>query len=255
MKVALLDTEQGSASVADLIAAGKVDRYDCGTFEKFENVYWALRQGRIKADVVVVDTVDSLVDGFVRDCTFDPKDIDPAAGKTVWVQRNKMRQNQDIWNRVNYGCTYLLSGIRELPLPSIFLIHEKERIDPTAEGLTSGPDAEKRNMPALPPKIYLNVAAGSDVMLRMFRTTAPIYRNGVTYPKDTRLIQIENTADAVTGVRLTPEQDEALPDYIVLPDRVCGLQLLAQALGGLPRKLTVYSFPKVGKTVFGCTLP
>jgi hypothetical protein len=251
-KVILLDTESGADSVANLIASERVVRYDCSSFEAFEKAYWALVYGQIKGDLVVVDTVSSIVNRFVLDMTLDPKDLNPQLGKTIWNLRDKMRQNQDIWNRVNYGMTYVLSGLRNLPMPTIFLIHERERDDPT---LMEEGDAGKRNMPALPPKILLNVMAGSDVVLRMFRTPRPAAMNGSVYPANTRFIQIENTADAVTGVRLTPEQDAKLPKSIAVPDGACGLALLAQAMGGLPRKMTVYSFPKVGKTVFGCTLP
>ena len=55
MNVCLLDTENGSGSVADLIDGGKVTRYDASTFEKAEQIYWALQFGQIKADVIVVD--------------------------------------------------------------------------------------------------------------------------------------------------------------------------------------------------------
>jgi hypothetical protein len=251
-KVILLDCEAGSDSVADRIADGRVVRYPTDTFEAFEKTYWALQYGQIKGDLVVVDTVSSIVNRFVLDTTLDPKDLKPNEGKTIWSLRDKMRQNQDIWNRVNYGMTYVLTGLRNLPIPTIFLIHERERDDPT---LMEEGDAGKRNMPALPPKILLNVMAGSDVVLRMYRTPKMQFIDGVTYPANMRMLQIENTADAVTGVRVTPEQDAKLPKFIALPDKACGLALLAQAMGGLPRKMTVYSFPKVGKTVFGCTLP
>ena len=169
-KVILLDTEAGSDSVANLIESGQVTRYDCSSFELFEKTYWALNYGQIKGDLVVVDTVSSIVNRFVLDTTLDPKDLNPQAGKTIWSLRDKMRQNQDIWNRVNYGMTYVLTGLRNLPIPTIFLIHERERDDPT---LMEEGDAGKRNMPALPPKILLNVMAGSDVVLRMFRTPRP----------------------------------------------------------------------------------
>ena len=248
MRVILLDTEAGSSSVADLIAAGKVERFDCSTFERFEQCAWALQFGQIKGDLVVVDTVSSVTDRFVRDVTIDPGDLNPQAGKTYWSLRNKMRQSQDVWNRVNPAMTAILTLIRELPIPSIFTVHERERDDFTQ---IENEEEPRRNMPALPRRILLNVMGGSDMVVRLYKTVTPTYWEGQTYPANTRVLQIENTADAVTGVRLTPEQDAKLPRRIYDPT----LAKLAAALGGLPRKLAVYSFPKVGKTVFGCTLP
>jgi hypothetical protein len=246
-KVIHMDSERGAGSIKDLIAAGRVDSYDCSTFEKAENVYWAIVHGRIKGDLVVMDTVSTLVDRHVRDSTLDPDLVKPASGKTWWSQRKLMRTSQDVWGIVNFGVLNLLTGIRELPIPSIFLVHETERDDPTADGEVT------RHLPGLPPKILKTVMAISDLSLRLYKTpigfTDP--KTGKPHPANTRMLQIENTASAYTGVRLTPEADAALPDYIVEPT----LEKLAIAIGSLPKALTVYGFPKVGKTVFGCTLP
>jgi hypothetical protein len=251
-KVVLLDTELGSDSVADLIAAGKVERYPCETFEKFEQAAWALFYGKIKGDLVVVDTVSTIVDRLTNDIAIDPGDIKPLEGKTYWTMRKKMRINQDMWNQINPMMTNILTIIRQLPIPTIFLVHEKERIDPTSE---EEGDNAMREMPALPRKILMNVMAGSDMVFRMFRVVRPTYLDGKTIPANTRVIQIANTSDAATGVRVTPEQYVKLPNYIILPDNQCGLALLAQTMNGLPRKMTVYGYPKIGKSVFGCTLP
>lgn len=243
MHVALLDTEEGRDSVRDLIDAGKVTVYDCSSFEKIEKVYWAFVNKQISADLIVWDTLSSSVDQFVSDVTIDPEDL---RGKTIWSVRNKMRQNQDIWNRVNYGIKFLITGFRELPIPTIFNVHEREREDFTAEA-----DDVERNMPALTPKILAHTMARSDLVLRLYRSPIAFTHDGKQYDKDTRMLQIANTADAYTGVRVTPTLDASLPPVIVDPT----LAKLAATLGYLPKKITVYSFPKVGKTVFACTLP
>lgn len=254
-RVILLDTEDGANSVADLIREGKVIRYDCRTFENLEKVYWALQMGQIKGDLVVLDTADTVVQRFVMDCTMDPKDINPLVGKTIWAQRDRTRQNQDIWNRVNYGARYVFTGIRELPMPTMFLIHAVDRSDPMAEGNDPNADAKTgevfRVMPALPPKILLNVLGGSDMIFRMFKTPTITQWEGKNYPVNTRVMQLENTPDAFTGERLTPLESAALPRYIYEPT----IAKLVAAIGYMPKKSTVYSYPKVGKTVFGCTLP
>lgn len=246
-RVIHFDSEGGRGSIVNLISQGRVESYDCSTFEKAENVYWSIVAGRIKGDLVVMDTISTLVDRHVRDSTLDPDLVKPASGKTWWSQRKLMRTSQDVWGIVNFGILNLVTGIRNLPIPSIILVHETERDDPTAEGELV------RHLPGLPPKILKSVMALSDLSLRLYKNpiafTDP--KTGKLHPPNTRMLQIENTASAYTGVRLTPEADAALPDYIVDPT----LEKLAMAIGSLPKALTVYGFPKVGKTVFGCTLP
>jgi len=244
--VALLDTENGKDSVADLITSGQVVRYDCSTWEKFEAVAWAFYYKQLTADLLVVDTLSSIVSQYVNDCTIEPSDINPQAGKTLWSLRKKMRTNQDIWNIVNYGVLYMITMIRQLPIPSIFNTHEREREDPTAD--VEGVD---RHMPSLTPKILTHLMARSDLVLRLYRSPTAISFAGVSYPANTRVLQLVNTSSAYTGLRVTPAIDSNLPDYIVEPT----LAKLASAVGYLPHGMTVYGFPKVGKTVFSCTLP
>ena len=159
--------------------------------------------------------------------------------------RGKMRQSQDTWNLVNYGMGAFIAGIRNLPQPSIFNVHETERDDPTADVETD------RHMPALTPRILKQVLAFSDLVMRIYRTVGPVTINGVQHPANTRVLQLENTGSAYTGVRLTPNTSAALPTYIAEPT----LLKLAQAIGHLPKAMTVYGFPKTGKTVFSCTMP
>jgi hypothetical protein len=245
MIVAHIDTEGGRGSIADLIESGKVVSYDGSTYEKAEQIYWALYYGRIKCDVVVLDTLTTLVDRYVRDVTLDPENIRPDQGQTWWSQRKKMRTNQDVWNIVNFGIGQLMSGVRNLPQPSIFLAHETERDDPTAEVEVD------RHMPALTPKILKMVMAYSDLVMRIYKSPTPFALAGANWPANTRVLQLENTANAYTGVRLTPTVTGTLPQYI--PDPT--LAKLATAIGFLPKAMTVYGFPKVGKTVLACTMP
>lgn len=249
IKVCLVNTENGAGSVADLVQAGKVDVYDGSSYKKAEEIYWALFYGRIKADVVVLDTAGTLVDDYVREQTLNHVKITGAPGQT-WhdaLANKKNRTNQDIWNVVNFGVTQLFSAFRSLPMPTIFNVHETERDDPTAE---AGVEVE-RHMPALTPKILKSVMAYSDIVMRLYRQPIPFALGGISYGPNTRILQLENTANAYTGVRLTPATNAALPQYIPEPT----LAKLAAAIGYLPKAMTVYGFPKVGKTVFSCTMP
>jgi hypothetical protein len=244
MIVAHLDTENGRGSIQDLITEGKVVSYDASTYEKAEQVFWAIYNKQIKADVIVLDTITTLADNYVAAVTLDPENQKFEQGTTWWSQRKKMRQNQDIWNIVNFGMGQIMQGIRNLQQPSIFLAHETERDDPTADGEV------ERHMPSLTPKILKRVMAYSDIVCRIYKTATPFVDGGVQYPVNTRVLQLENTANAYTGVRLTPAQTAATPSYIADPT----LAKLAGAIGGLPHALTIYGFPKTGKTVLACTL-
>jgi hypothetical protein len=242
-----MDTSNGRGSIADLIQAGRVSSYDCSTFEKAELLYWALVYKKIPCDYLVVDELSTLVTNYVQACTIDPDQIKPEAGKTLWSMRSKMRTNQDVWNIVNYGMRFLITGIRQLPFPSMFCVHEVERDDPTAE---SNVELE-RSMPSLPPKILVHTMALSDLVMRLYKAPIPFAMNGQQYAANTRVLQLVNTANAYTGVRLIPDVDANLVQYIPEPT----LAKLATAIGHLPKAMTVYGFPKVGKTVFANTLP
>lgn len=247
--VALGDTENGSGSVADLITAGKVNRYDCSTYEKAEQLYWALYYGTVKADVFVWDTLGTCVDNYVREVTFGKMQITGQPGHT-WhaaLANSKTRTNQDLWTVVNYAFGQLITAYRNLPIPTIFNVHETERDDPTAEAMVEA----DRHMPALTPKILKAVMAYSDLVMRIYRTPLPMTIDGKAYAPNTRVLQLENTANAYTGVRLTPTNNATLPQYIAEPS----LLKLYQAIGHLPKAMTVYGFPKTGKTVFSCTMP
>lgn len=247
MLVCHINTEGGAGSIADLVEAGKVITYDGSTYEKAEQIYWALFYGRIKADVAVLDTVGTLVDSYVREQTLQKMTITGAPGATWYdaLKSNKTRTNQDIWNTVNFAFGQLLTGYRNLPMPTIFTVHETERDDPTAEGEV------ERHMPALTPKILKSVMAYSDLVMRLYKTPYPTTIGGVQYPANTRILQLENTANAYTGVRLVPSVNAALPQFIPEPT----LAKLAAAIGYLPKAMTIYGFPKVGKTVLACTMP
>jgi hypothetical protein len=248
MIVGLGDAEKGRGSVADLIEVGKVVPYDCSTYQKAEEVYWALYYGRIKCDVFVFDTLGSMIDDYIREVTLAKIKVTGAPGST-WhdaYSSSKTRTNQDLWNVINPAVTQLISAYRNLPIPTIFNIHETERDDPTAEH-----DDTQRHMPALTPKILRTVLAYSDLIMRLYRAPATFNLDGRAYPANTRVLQIETTANAYTGVRLTPSVNAALPQYIAEPT----LAKLAAAIGHLPQAMTVYGFPKTGKTVFSCTMP
>src|SRR5579863_7274615 len=131
--VCLMDADEGAGSVADLIEAGKVVRYDCSTFEKAEQVYWALYFGRIKADLVAVDSLSTLLTNTIQAVMLDSIKIQPNSGKTIWSMRGQLsRTNWDLWSTINFNMLWLIGAIRGLPIPSIIAAHEVERTDPTA---------------------------------------------------------------------------------------------------------------------------
>jgi hypothetical protein len=248
-----LDVDGGAGSIIDLVRAGRVVSYDANTFEKAEKIYWALANGSIKADLVVVDALSTLLTATIQAITLDEiGKINPGAGQTVWSMRKKSRTHQDMWNVINFNMQWLITVIRNLPIPSIFTVHEAERTDPTAQ---EGSVNEERNMPKLTPKVLLHLMALSDLVMRIYKAPLPTTINGQTYVPDVPILQLDNTASAYTGLRLTPDAMDTTPPYIALPKGTCGLGLLHQALGHLPKAMTVYGFPKVGKTVFSTTLP
>lgn len=244
--VALFDVDEGSASVQNLIDAGRVVRYDCSSFEKCEQVYWGFYYGHYKADLIVLDSLSQQVTTLLQAMAFPEKSL--SAGKTIWSLGQKI-DTRKIYQEATFYERTLVTRVRDLPIPSIFTVHEVEREDPLAEG-----QVEKR-LPSLPPKIMEHVLAKSDVVMRLNRSGFPQQYAGKVYPAGTLWLQLKAGANVYTGLRLTPEANAALEPMIPIQQGECGLLKLAQALGRLPKSMTVYGLPKVGKTVFSCTLP
>ena len=254
--VCLMDCDEGAGSVSNLIESGRVLRYDCSSFEKAEQVYWGLYFGKIKCDLVVLDSISTLLTNTIQAVTLDSIKINPGSGKTVWSMREKIRTNRDLWNIVNFNVIWLITMLRGLPIPSIINAHEVERTDPMAEETDPGRDPKTgevtRHMPKLTPKVLLQLMAISDLVLRLYQSPLAFTDyTGQSWKKDTRVLELEGGSDNYTGIRLTPDATAALPPYV--PDPT--LEKLFRTIGHLPKSLTVYGFPKVGKTVFACTLP
>jgi hypothetical protein len=250
VKVLHVDTEEGTDSIQDLIDAGQVVSVDGSTCEKFEQAYWDVRYGKIPGigpnDLVVVDTLSTIAAEVIRQCSIDFRRVNPVAGKSIWAMSESAKVN---WDRAYTFLKTMVVSYRMLPNPTIFLVHETLRLDPTSENVEKDPKEDKRHLMALTPKITELVMGLSDLTLRIYKSPHPFTENGAKYPWGTRVLQFENTPDSYTGQRLVVGQE--VPSTIAEPT----LEKVARAIGRLPRKITIYGYPKTGKTVLACTLP
>jgi hypothetical protein len=246
--VALWDVDEGSGSVQNLIDSGRVVRYDCSSYEKCEKVYWGFFYKQYQADLIVLDSMSQQVTTLLQEIAIPSSTLNPSAGKTIW-NLSKNLDTRKIYQDATFKERALITRVRDLPIPSIFTVHEVEREDPLEEG-----EVERR-LPALPPKIMEHVLAKSDIIMRLHRSVVPSQYGGKVYPANTLWLQLKSGANVYTGLRLTPDATAALEPTIPILPGECGLLKLAHALGKLPKSMTVYGLPKVGKTVFSCTLP
>lgn len=239
MRVALIETERGEASVQHLIDKGLVTVYPCSTFKEVEQTYWSIKRGDIKCDMVVIDTITTLA-------TTTRQDVTLAESADLWADRERVASQMRDWGKMSDLINRLMRLYRNLPQHSIFICHEGEREDLQSESKKKGPD--------LNPAIYKDIIAFSDVIARVNLAGIefpkdPKNPDGEKWPIGTRVLRLKPSDEATAGARVP----EGVNLPAIIPDPTLGK--IVEAFGGrLPRAITLYGVPKVGKTRLSCSV-
>jgi len=244
-KILLIDTERGAGGFKSLAHVTILDASPDTkqtAVEKVEAVLWALLDHPEKLQgysLLVLDTISSLSTLVRHDLMGDGK-------LGIWQNRGVYRAD----TRSEYRATAdmvsrMLQHFRRLPIATVFVAHEEERLDP-AGVLKRGP--------ALSPALLKDVVGWSHVLAHLGQTThAVTLPNGREIPAGTRRLRVEPDnrymAKARRRVDLPP-----LPPVILEPT----LRDLREILDGTGEPYpwaTLYGPPGVGKTslVVGAT--
>ena len=231
----IADCEEGTASIANLVTSGEVQRHDCKQFSDVQEAFWKVKRGEVAGvDLFAWDTVTTMATTTRHDIVVAPDDLGQSS---LWDNRGKLTAAQRDWGSASDLINRLARMIRALPMPTIFVCHEGEREDPQTGIKKFGPDLNQA--------ILRDVIAFSDAMLRLsIAPEAFKAPDGQDYPAGTRVLRLASNGNAMAKVRV-PE-DVTIPPIIADPD----FAKLVAALGFVPKKLTIYGPSGAGKTRF-----
>jgi hypothetical protein len=238
----LLDTEDGWLPVKAGIDAGTIVHRTINTYSKLEKALDELQRGKLDPmpDIIVIDTLSTF---FTETRRALPYGRTPGISNDRWTNRTKLLSTQQDWGASADLTIDCLAEYRYLPMPTIFLAHEKLSTDSTT--------GEKRIGPALSPMLLEDVRNKSDAIWRMRVIDQPKSVEGVKYDKGTRFLRIQTSEDLFTKIRVDPRMSASLPDEIVRPTLRRVRDVVTE---WFPKRLTVFGPSGAGKTVFGCSL-
>ena len=231
--ILLLDTESGSLSVDHYVRSGDVDVRRCEKFKDVESAFWEVQRGRIKPDLIAVDTLTTLATTTRHDIIVDPEQMGDAS---LWQHRGKLTAAQRDWGNMSDLINRLMRMIRSLPVPTVFICHEGEREDPQYGINKLGPD--------LNASILRDVIAFSDALVRLSYSADAFKVGEKDYAPGTRVLRLASNATAMAKVRV-PEDVPQPPSIVPDPTWTS----FVAALGGvMPQKTTIYGSSGSGKT-------
>jgi hypothetical protein len=245
MRICHIDADiRGSATISHLVRQGLVQTFPCPTFKDAEGVMWGLNRGQIKADMVVLDTLTALAGVARQDIVMEPSQTKQFP---IWDNRERLvAQKQDYYKTADV-INRLLRPLRELPIPSIFVCHER-----STRGMESRQDplsGSDKFIPNLQREINDNLFAFADAIVRLYPTTYPFEYMGQPVPAGTRILVLSATGDSAAGVRVPADKPPA-PPIMVIPDNdPYSFPRFVEAVGGsIPHNTVIYGPPKIGKT-------
>lgn len=237
MKLIHLDADRtGVNSIMHLVQSGWVETFSTPTLGDVARRIGQIKAGQIRGDAVVLDTITRMTADAREDIVVDPAKVDISR---LWELRHSLKSSRDDYYSTMALVNRVIRGLGDLPIPTVYLAHERIRTDPL-----SGRD---KFVPDLQEAINATLFTSADLIVRM--TTAPVDFDYMGYkvPQGTRMVITDATGDSSAGGRALPTHP--LPPYLI------GWQPftptfgdLVSALGYFPHTTVIYGKPKLGKT-------
>jgi len=233
LKTLLIDLEKGDNSIRSRIESGVVIHAKVSDLEGVESEFWKLHRGEYpEVGRVVLDSISELASITVGNLAIDPQEV---FGSSIWAQRSKYVADKREWGIMSTMVLRIARYFRELTIPSIFICAEDLRAVPAE--------------PALNPALIGSVYAMSDCLWRLFRLqTETKLPDGQVCPADGRVLGLDETGGYLAGSRF-PDNVKPIK-WLINPT----ISMIEKAFGGaLPKKITLYGKPKIGKTQLSCS--
>src|SRR5580698_2443912 len=232
----LLDCDlHGHASIADEVASGRVEVFECPTAKDFQNAVQTLIYERNVGpdDTVVVDPITTLLDTIRMNAKLgsDPKTDYFERGKVKFLEGDKQFLN--VYNFAQSVVAQPIHNIRGRKAHVIVTAHEAERYNAQFGTKMREPDVN----PA-----YIGVLKGrADQVLRLkaVREDVPGPDGTVAVPKDTRVLYLRSGEDFECKYNVPRSRSESIPKYLLNPT----MPGLIDTLGVRPEFLLLYGHP------------
>jgi hypothetical protein len=258
VKVIHLDCDrEGKASIESLVQAGYIDSYQTPDHKSVEGVLLAVKSKRIVGDLVVIDTINGLIQTINQGILYSGNE------GGIWDKRKQLQSNWDTYRNTQNLTNYLnMIGVNlgMMGIPVIWIAHERNTkefenvTDPLAGGL-----GDDKYTASLQKGIneFLNAFCGA--IIRLTYSTVPFQYEGVAHPRGTRMLVLSPSRDSSVGTRVdgewlvpnTTQPKPPLPPFIPVAERdPYAFYRFVQAFGRVPASTLLYGPPKVGKTTF-----
>jgi hypothetical protein len=239
----LLDCDMhGTDSIADELATGQVEVFECVTFKDFQNAVQTLLYDRNVGpdDTVVIDPLTTLLDTARMNAKLgtDPKTDYFEKGKSKFMEGDKQYLN--VYNFAQSVAAQPINNLRARKANIIVIAHEKERFNDQFGMKMREPDVN-------PAYIGTLKARGSEVFrLKAVREDILGPDGAVAVPRDTRVLYLRSGEDFECKFNVARSRSESIPKYLLNPT----MPKLIETLGKRPVFLVLYGHPGAGKTTF-----
>lgn len=234
-KIALIDTEEGFASVANLIDEGKVELFPANSFEKADAAVAKIFKDADKYSRVVLDPVTTMATTLNNTLTLKGSNV--VGG--IWEKRNSLRIAQDQWGQMSTMVILLTRTLYELPCQVVLTCHEGTRENPF--------DGIEMHAPDLNRMILKDLYGYCDAIVRLGKMPQKGVIDGKDVPAGTRVLRLQDSPQYMAKGRDTLPYSR--PELLANPSMSSFLSVCKPS----PRKIVVYGPPGVGKTVFACS--
>jgi hypothetical protein len=226
LQTLLLDTEQGSITVRDLVKTewstvdGKrtsIERNPKGhvtiehtpDLKTLEDAYWRIKRGQYDPmpQVVVIDTLTALAGTHRHNVIFKRTGITLSETNRVVDKMMQLGSSQADWGTASDNLIMILRQFRGLPIVTIFNCHERLREDESN-------NKEKKLGPALNAMLLSDVLDFTDAGFRLSTIDTKTSVEGKFFEKGTRFLRMTQSENHFTKIRVAPGQPipELLPD-------------------------------------------
>lgn len=251
MTTLLIDTEEGSGSVADEIEAGLVTPLVLKSYNEVEAKVFELLRGKREElpGRLGLDSISNLAYRCQEDIrSFGADMANPGA---VWAQvakKDGLDMSQPEWGKMSSAMIRLLWHMEALGIPVLFTAGEQLRDDGPQQSMIIGPD--------LNPMLRNQVIRYMDCVGRLGTLPGPAKLKDLDgqakeYPAGTRVLRLAQNADyrAKCRVRTSRWQSGKFTETLANPT----LERLQKNLGHMPHKTLIYGDAGVGKTTLICS--
>lgn len=236
-RIALIDTEEGSASVSNRIASGAVELFPAPNFDAAEKAFIAISKRVDEFDTIVVDTMTTLAGTTIQDLA-----LRGGSRSDLWSKREAMGASQQQWGQMSSLLILFTRNLYDMGNRSkriVLVCHEGSRDDPY-EGI-------EMHAPDLNKMLLKDLYGMCDAIVRLGKLPQKAKIGDVECAPGTRILRLQDSPKYMAKGRDVIESPR--PELLANPTMSSFLAVCNPS----PRKIVLYGSPGSGKTVLACS--